>query len=412
MGILKDDVRTLIDLHYSRGIDGSKIAKRLIEAGLQMMAEEGDIDANSRIVPHVDDEPVTFYVAHRRELKDTDGGSAMRALTVAFGEMRIDCGDAFFVKIDDDGLGFSAQSVLPIEPDVIQETFKACAETFADYEAQHRAKDTPEGDVKAERNRRMKEMCLRALGEPLDTVIPAAREPQESDSGLPAPGGASRVSDAPLDRLEVLGLIDEKIAGFKKHGMGEALKTFTAFRGEITQHLEERPANPEKALRDFYIDCHSRSAKAGWWNDLATGQPKKRSVGELFVLMVTELSEAYRAYLTQEPDDKLPQYPGLGVEIGDLQIRLADFAGALISGMIVENTGTYNPGAAMLKEICEIADRYESIRKTPQAKGDEEQGDHLPPQEVAEMVFAKLEFNATRPDHKIENRKAAGGKQT
>jgi hypothetical protein len=255
----------------------------------------------------------------------------------------------------------------------------------------------------------MKQLCLQALGEPLDTAVLTA---QESDSAVPAPERPAKVSDAPMDRAEVLSLLDEKIAGFEKNGMTESAGTFRALRLEIAQHLEERPINPEKALHDFYVDCHARNVRAGWWNDLATGQPKKRSVGELFILMVTEIWEAYKAYTEGAADDKLPQYPGVGVEIGDLQIRVGDFAGALIAVMIVEHSETPNPGDEMYRQIGEIAERYEAIRKTPAAKGEDETGEHLAPQPVAEMVFAKLAFNATRPDHKIENRKKEGGKVT
>jgi hypothetical protein len=59
----------------------------------------------------------------------------------------------------------------------------------------------------------------------------------------------------------------------------------------------------------------------------------------MFILMVTELVEAYKAWANNnEPDDKLPQFPGVGVEMGDLLIRIADFCGGLYAGLIVEHT--------------------------------------------------------------------------
>jgi hypothetical protein len=240
-------------------------------------------------------------------------------------------------------------------------------------------------------------------------------QPVEADSELSAPseaGTRTRVSDAPLDRDEVLAWIDMKISGANKSGMEEARGVLVALRGEIAQHLEAAPIDFETALRGFYADVYGRNLKAGWWSDLATGDPKKRSVGELFMLFVTEIAEAYTAYLTNAADDKLPQYPGLGVELADVQIRLADFCGALLAGNIVEFSGVDNPGDAMFTEIVEIASRYEAIRKTPKAKGQAEIGGLLPVGDVAEMVTAKLAFNATRADHKIENRQAEGGKVT
>lgn len=168
----------------------------------------------------------------------------------------------------------------------------------------------------------------------------------------------------------------------------------------------------EDALRRFFQDVNARNLKAGWWTNIDSGEPLKRSVGEMFILIVTELVEAYKAWLFSEADDKLPQYPGVGVEIGDLLIRVADFCGGLYAGLIVEPSDTDNPGDQMFKEIVEIAERYEAIRKTPAAKGQPETGDFLPSMDVSIMVDAKLDFNAQRPDHKIENRLKEGGKRT
>jgi len=168
----------------------------------------------------------------------------------------------------------------------------------------------------------------------------------------------------------------------------------------------------ESALRLFFTDVHLRNVKAGWWTDIDTGAPKKRSPGELLILMVTEMAEAYEGWLQGCADDKLPQFPALGVEMGDLAIRMADFCGALLAGRIIQPDPANNPGDRMFKEICEIAWRYEAIRKTPAAIGDPETADFLAPQDVAMMIDGKLAFNATREDHKIENRLKEDGKRT
>lgn len=184
--------------------------------------------------------------------------------------------------------------------------------------------------------------------------------------------------------------------------------------GRVIPYTEDRSTGVthESALRLFFEDVYGRNVKAGWWTDIKTGLPKKRSVGELFMLMVTELAEAYEAYCNNAADDKLPDYPGVGVEIGDLLIRVADFCGALYAGNIVAFSETRNPGDAMFGEVCMIARHYEAIRKTPEAVGDAEIGELLPSHDVAIMVDKKLAYNATRADHKIENRLKEGGKQT
>lgn len=184
--------------------------------------------------------------------------------------------------------------------------------------------------------------------------------------------------------------------------------------GKVIPYNEDNDTGISHAdqLRAFFTDVHARNVKAGWWHDLYTGEPKKRSVGELFMLFVTEIAEAYDAWYEGLNDDKLPHHPGVGVELGDLAIRLADFCGALAAGKIVDDTGAKNPGAAMFREVMAIADRYEAIRKTPEALGEPETGDFLPPMDVAAMIDEKLAFNASRADHKIENRLAEGGKKT
>lgn len=169
----------------------------------------------------------------------------------------------------------------------------------------------------------------------------------------------------------------------------------------------------ETALRTFFADVHERNVKAGWWTDIETGQPKKRNLGELLVLFVTEMAEAYEAWLDGAADDKLPQFPGFAVEMADLGIRWADLCGAALAGSILEPTPhAANPGDMMFHEIIEIAKRYESIRKTPEAVGEPETADFLPAMDVAMMIDSKLAFNATRPDHKIENRLKDDGKRT
>jgi hypothetical protein len=188
------------------------------------------------------------------------------------------------------------------------------------------------------------------------------------------------------------------------------------FEGRVIPYNEtnDTGVRHEEALRRFFQDVNARNVKAGWWTDIDTGEPLKRSVGEMFILMVTELVEAYKAWANNnEPDDKLPQFPGVGVEMGDLLIRIADFCGGLYAGLVVgRRPHAFNPGDEMFKEIVEIAERYESIRKTPAAKGEPETGDFLPAMDVAPMVDAKLDFNASRPDHKIENRLKDDGKRT
>lgn len=111
--------------------------------------------------------------------------------------------------------------------------------------------------------------------------------------------------------------------------------------------------------------CHGASTAAGWWNDLETGAPlveRPHVVGEKLMLIVSEVAEAMEGHRKGLADDKLPHRSMIEVELADAVIRIADLAGAL--GL--------NLGGA---------------------------------------IAEKMAYNAQRPDHKPENRKAEGGKK-
>lgn len=108
--------------------------------------------------------------------------------------------------------------------------------------------------------------------------------------------------------------------------------------------------------------CHKAAKAGGWWSDIHTGKKIDRNVGELLCLIHSEISEAMEAHRKGLKDDKLTHRPGIEVELADAVIRIADLCGGLgldLGGAIAE----------------------------------------------------KLEYNATRKDHCIENRKTEGGKK-
>lgn len=115
--------------------------------------------------------------------------------------------------------------------------------------------------------------------------------------------------------------------------------------------------------------CHHLAAESGWWKDTETGEdvrtwPEKYFklwVSAKLMLVVTEVAEAMEGHRKNKFDDKLPHLSMLEVELADTVIRCFDLSGGL----------GFNLGKTILE---------------------------------------KLQFNAVRPDHKIENRIAEGGK--
>lgn len=110
-------------------------------------------------------------------------------------------------------------------------------------------------------------------------------------------------------------------------------------------------------------EIHADNVKAGWWTNPHTGENilQTRNVGEILMLIVSEIAEAMEGHRKSLPDDKLPHRPMIEVELADACIRIFDLAGAK----------GYDLGGA---------------------------------------IAEKRAFNAHRDDHKLENRLKAGGK--
>jgi NTP pyrophosphatase (non-canonical NTP hydrolase) len=119
----------------------------------------------------------------------------------------------------------------------------------------------------------------------------------------------------------------------------------------------------ERSVNSIVDICHKMNAE--WWICPKTGADLRENpliVPVKLLMMVTEVAEATEGDRSDKMDDKLTHLPAIDVELADLIIRIGDLAGAK---------------------------KYQ----------------------LARAVREKTMFNLSRPDHKHENRKKAGGKK-
>lgn len=120
------------------------------------------------------------------------------------------------------------------------------------------------------------------------------------------------------------------------------------------------------AITELQAKIYAGNVSAGWWTNLHTGNLKaKGDITEILAklaLIHSEVSEAVEGVRKDLMDDKLPHRKMVEVELADAMIRIWDLAG------------------------------HEGY-------------------DLAGAIKEKLEYNAIRPDHKIENRLAEGGKK-
>lgn len=118
-------------------------------------------------------------------------------------------------------------------------------------------------------------------------------------------------------------------------------------------------SNSLNILRD---ECYNASVRSGWHTDLHTGEIIDRNKGEMIALIHSEISEALEGERKNLMDDHLPHRKMAEVELADAIIRIMDYAGRW----------GYDIGNA---------------------------------------ITEKMQYNANRSDHKIENRSKNGGKK-
>jgi hypothetical protein len=79
-------------------------------------------------------------------------------------------------------------------------------------------------------------------------------------------------------------------------------------------------------LNSLAKHCHERNQH--WWHDPVTGERLDRNKDEMLMLMVSEIAECMEGERKSLMDSHLPHRKSAEVELADLIIRLADYAGA------------------------------------------------------------------------------------
>lgn len=115
-------------------------------------------------------------------------------------------------------------------------------------------------------------------------------------------------------------------------------------------------------LNELSRQIYSSNVKAGWYKNPITGRAlKERNVMEMLMLIVTEISEGAEGHRKSLMDTHLPHRKMLEVELADALIRIFDLAG------------------------------YQQL-------------------DLGGAMVEKMQYNAARADHKLENRRKPGGK--
>ncbi len=184
--------------------------------------------------------------------------------------------------------------------------------------------------------------------------------------------------------------------------------------------VDVKGVRPE-SLNAFAADFHASNQH--WWHDPATGNRLDRNMGEMLMLVVSEIAECMEGERKDLMDDHLPHRKMAEVELADAVIRIADIAGAKGFNLEAEfrwpHKLTDNKGESLLLISTCITDAFELLTGSGELTAVSLSEAVALIEAYAEKhsydlwgaVFEKMEYNKHRADHKPEARLAANGKK-
>jgi hypothetical protein len=181
-----------------------------------------------------------------------------------------------------------------------------------------------------------------------------------------------------------------------------------------------KAARPE-SLNDFAREFHASNQR--WWRDLVTGEKLDRNMGEMLMLVVSEIAECMEGERKNLMDDHLPHRKMAEVELADAVIRIADIAGAKGYSLEANSPSIYsrdlpdNKGQALLRisrcvtRVTDTMSERARSQRLSRAVSLIEQYARKHSYDLWGAVHEKREYNKHRADHKPEARLAANGKK-
>jgi hypothetical protein len=181
-------------------------------------------------------------------------------------------------------------------------------------------------------------------------------------------------------------------------------------------------------------EIHASNVLAGWWSD-KDGNRKDRNVGELLMLVTSELAEAAEGDELNLLDDKLPHRKMIEVELADTKIRIHDMDGGLglnLGDAIAEISRDFillrglTTAERLMLCVRHVAHAMEGDRKKAMSAEypnrlqisvglarciiEMEHLARILGLDVDGAIVEKRAFNAVRADHQLAARAAPGGK--